>query len=835
LTIRAKLLIAFVGLSVLPVLFVSLYGVQVNIRTTENIAFKNLTHDLTTTRGRASNFLANVEGDIRLLLNSTDVQGYVRATEYGRGLDRDARLRQLSAALLAFARTKGIYYQIRVIDDDRDEAVRVESEDILDSVSHFSIVPPAELRRGSHAYYFLLAAALHRGEIVFSPVELSFRGAQRLPVLSFATPLFGPTKRVGLLIANVFAGNLFKELEAQRNLGMNETVVLVSSDGHYLYNSDEQGDWNRLIASREEDNLQKDYPPSVARMIISGQEGIISGETDEIIAYAPLLPLQRSVSRGELNTGFTASLYIFESIPRAIVTRDARASAMTFIGFLIVFFGGALGLGLLATRQFTRPISEVRRGAEVISRGNYRHRLKVETGDEIEALARQFNLMAASLEAHEHEIQEHRSHLEVMVDHRTRELVDQKGKLQAILDNVPSAFVMLDGTGRIQTASAAFTSITGLSLPEVRGKESSEVFRAKGICQMIAWETVAGKIDSHIDKTVDKSGVEQFLEHITIPIAEHGKTTAILQIITNITKRKRLEEHLIHSEKLMATGEMAAIIAHGFRNSLTSVKMILQLQQESKQLGRGSRRSLRVALDSISRMETVVQELLDFARPSPMVFGTAELNTLIDQALALLDPRLREHRVAVRKSYDLRLPPMTLDAAQVRESIVNLLLNGFQAIDSWPSKGMRGNITIATKRVMLQKTLRDYHSPDMTQERQVENEGNGSEIVLRKGRECVRITITDNGPGIDRAIIPRIFDPFFTTKTTGTGLGLPMVKRAVNAHGGVLSVKSPKGKGTTFEIILPLHYDVTMRAGGNPSFSEAKDESKTRQTADRRR
>jgi PAS domain S-box-containing protein len=835
LTIRAKLLIAFAGLSVVPVLCVSLYGIYVNVRTTENIAFENLTHDVTTTRGRASNFLANVEGDIRLLLNSTEVEGYIRTAELRGGRDRDTRLRELSAELVAFARTKEIYYQIRVIDDDREEALRIESDDILDSVCHFSIVPPAELRRSGQAYYFLLTENLHRGEIVFSPVELTYRGAQRLPVLSFATPLFGPTKRVGLLIANVFAGNLFKELEAQRNLGMNETVVLVSSDGHYLYNSVERGDWNRLIALGQEDNLQKDYPPSVARMIISGNEGIITGETDKIIAYAPLLPLRGSAPRGELSPGFTASLYIFESVPRANITRDARASAMTFVGFLIVFFGGALGLGLLATRQFTRPISEVRRGADVISRGNYRHRLNVETGDEIEALARQFNVMAASLEAHEREIQEHRSHLEEMVDHRTRELVEQKGKLQAILDNVPSAFVMLDETGRIQTASAAFASITGLILEEVRGKESSDVFRTKGLCQMAGWGAVAGKIEGHIDQTVDESGAEQFLEHITIPIAENGEITAILQIITNITKRKRLEEHLIHSEKLMVTGEMAAIIAHGFRNSLTSIKMILQLQQESKQVGRGSRRSLRVALDSISRMETVVQELLNFARPSPMVFGTADLNTLIDQALALLDPRLKEHRVSVRKSLDLRLPPMTLDAAQVRESIVNLLLNGYQAIESQPPKGGRGKITIATKRVVLQKTLRDYHSPDITQERQGENEGNGREIVLRKGRECVRITITDNGPGIDHATIHRIFDPFFTTKTNGTGLGLPMVKRAVNAHGGVLSVKSSKGKVTTFEIILPLHYDVTMRTGANLTFSEGKDESGTEQTADRRR
>ena len=816
-TIRAKLLIAFVALSVLPVLCVSLYGILVNVRTTESIALENLMHDVTTTRGRASNFLANVEGDIRVLLNSTDVDGYIRAADHDGSRDRNSRLRQLAAELLAFARTKGIYYQIRIVSEEQEEALRIESDDILDSVSHFSIVPPEELRRGGQAYYFALTENLRRGDIVFSPVELTFHRSQRIPVLSFATPLFGPTKRVGLLITNVFAGNLFKELEAQRNLGMDETVVLVSSDGHYLYNSAERGDWNRLLATRQEDNLQKDYPPSIARMIISGNEGIISDETEKIIAYAPLIPLPGSSTRNGPGPGTTTSLYIFEGVPRANITRDARAAAMTFVGFVIVFFGGALALGLLATHQFTRPISAVRRGADVISRGNYHHRLNVRTGDEIEALALQFNVMAASLEEHEREIQEHRSNLEQMVEHRTRELVEQKGKLQAILDNVPSAFVLLDEAGRIQTASAAFTSITGLSLEAVRGKVSNDVLQSRGICQTTGRNTTAGKIESHIDRIADEGGTEQFLEHITIPLVEEGKTAAILQIITNITKRKRLEEHLIHSEKLMATGEMAAIIAHGFRNSLTSIKMILQLQQESKRIGPASKRSLRVALDSISRMETVVQELLNFARPSPMVFSMAELNPLIDQALALLDPRLKEHRVRVRKLLDPRLPPMTLDAPQIRESIVNLLLNGYQAIESQPRQAGKGTLTIETHRIVLQKTLRDFYAPEMGREAQGESGENGHEIVLRKGRECVRVSIADNGTGIDRATIRRIFDPFFTTKTNGTGLGLPMVKRAVNAHGGVLSVKSSRGKGTTFEIILPLLYDATIQTGTNLS------------------
>jgi signal transduction histidine kinase len=316
-----------------------------------------------------------------------------------------------------------------------------------------------------------------------------------------------------------------------------------------------------------------------------------------------------------------------------------------------------------------------------------------------------------------------------------------------------------------------------------------------------------GIVESHIDRTVHESAGEQFLEHTTIPILKNGRTGAILEIITNITKRKRLEEHLIHSEKLMATGEMAAIIAHGFRNSLTSIKMILQLQQESEHLGRSGKRSLRVALDSISRMETVVQELLEFARPSPMVFTRADVNMLVDQALLLLQPRLKEHGIKVRRSLALRLTPMTLDAAQIRESIVNLLLNAYQAIEGHSPTPGKGVIAVATKRLVLQKTMRDYRPPAMTEHRRAGEEGSAGEIVLRKGAECAYITVTDNGPGIERMAIRRIFDPFFTTKANGTGLGLPMVKRAVNGHGGVVFVKSTRGKGTTFEILLPMHFD----------------------------
>ncbi|HUI64620.1 MAG TPA: ATP-binding protein, partial [Bacteroidota bacterium] len=639
-------------------------------------------------------------------------------------------------------------------------------------------------------------------QITFHPVELAYQNSRRIPVISFVAPIFRGSHRAGLLIANVFAGALFRELQTQRSRDIGESVVLVGGDGHYLYDSRERNDWNRLIASREEDNIQKDYPPEVAQRILSGDEGISADRTDAIIAYSPLIPALAPPPSG--SDGLTSSLFVFETVPRANLTRDARSAAWTYGWLLLAFLGSAVGLGLLATGQFTRPISEVRRGAEVISRGNYRHRLSVQTGDEIEELAGQFNRMAASLEEHEREIQLHKYRLEEMVDDRTRELQQEKGKLQAILDNVPSAFVMLDSRGRIQTASEAFTSITGLLLADVRGQESRAVFHAAHLCQHAPGEEEAATsgVRSHLDQVKDSAGSERFLEHVTIPIREQDRVASILEIITDVTKRKHLEDQLVQSGKLMATGEMAAIIAHGFRNSLTSIKMILQLQQEAKRMGAESRRSLRVALDSIYRMETLVQELLNFARPAPLEFRTADLNALVREALALVDARLKQNHIVIERRMDVSIPSLPLDASHIRESLVNVVLNAIQAIEADSSGSRRGRISVMTRRVLLARSLRDLPSPINPKTDAPAPESR--EILLRKGLACAVISVSDSGPGIDRPMLRRIFDPFFTTKTNGTGLGLPMVKRTINAHGGLVTIRSIRGKGATVEIILPL-------------------------------
>ncbi len=803
LSIRGKLITAFVGLSVVPVLLVGVYGIVSNMRTLRQFALEGLTHDVQTVCARAANFLAGVQSDLLVLRNSSlmnELVGRMEKTSPAGPADITDRL---APELLAFSRTKRIYYQISIINEERNEVLCVECSDIAGGGTHYRVVPEGELRQGGGSLYFYLARDLSANQIVFSPAELLYGSAGQIPVVNIIMPLYGSTGRVGLLVASVFAGNLLEVMRAGRSLEEDAKIILVGNDGDFFYHSDLKNDWNRLIAERTRGNLRNVYPRTICEQILSGGQGIITKGSDDIIVYAPLFPIRPDEKTPDDRLGFAESLTLVEAVPTGTIIAPARSFAWAFTGFLMVFIGSAIVLGIIATRQFTKPIGEVSRGAETIARGNYRYRLTVKTGDEIEKLAEQFNRMALALEEHEVEIGLHRARLEEMVRNRTNELVEEKAKLQAILDNVPSAFLLLDHTFGIQAASASFETITGIHTDGVRGADSRAIFSSAGLCTRDLQEAVAaGRIESHIDHRIEPNGIERLVEHITIPLVEEGQPASIVMIMTDITQRKRLEQQLIQSEKLMATGEMAAIIAHEFRNALTSVKMILQLQHESRRRTEDERASLNVALASIHHMETIVQELLNFARPSPMEFQEANIAAIIDESLSFVRLGLQKQRITIATEVADAFPPVFIDAARLKDALVNILLNAIQAIGAKESRSPEERIRVSARRIVLTRSIRDFAGIDPT-DGDWSGRGDQREIVLRKGTECILIAVSDTGPGIDPDLLPRIFDPFFTTKPEGTGLGLPMVKRTVNAHGGIVAVRSTRGKGSTFEIVLP--------------------------------
>src|SRR3989339_2674 len=279
-----------------------------------------------------------------------------------------------------------------------------------------------------------------------------------------------------------------------------------------------------------------------------------------------------------------------------------------------------------------------------------------------------------------------------------------------------------------------------------------------------------------------------------IQLDKSGNIKSILEIITDITESKRLQDHLIRSEKLATTGEMSAIVAHEIRNSLTSVRMILQLLSRSGTLTIADKESYDVALNSIARMENVVEDLLKIARPAKLEKKPTKINDVFVESLKLAEHQILSKEIVIIVDSDKEIPEILLDPVRLKEAFINLILNASQAIEEF------GKISISSKMVKLDKDLHDLgeiiidgDSPKV----------NLQKIILRKGSPVLRIDISDNGCGISHENKERIFDPFFTTKVNGTGLGLSLVKRVINQHRGIITVDSQVGNGCKFSIYIP--------------------------------
>lgn len=782
--IRGKLAIAFAGLSILPVLVVGFLGISSNVTSLRKMALETLNHDLLTIKERLGSFFQGTEDNIHFLTSSAAFQRFVAATNEQ---DRSAISRaivDLVPELMTFAQRKGIFYQIKFIDREGDEIFTLQ-----DSQGFYQRLADEELNQAGTRFYLNLAREIPPYEATFIPIELKKRGsADLLPAISCVYPVHQPNF-AGLFICQIYAQSLFKIVEQETPHGSEGTVILVNADGYYLYHSEKKKDWNRLLASKDTENLGADYGHQTTSKILSSRSDSVHEVEDEMVAHTPLF-----AGYGGMGSQYT----ILKSVPRAEFFASAKDFQKLFFGLLGIFLLVALLLSYAATQQFTGPVRKLQREVEVITKGDYHSRVDVKTYDEIEDLAQQFNIMAESLEQREAEIIRHHEELEQMVRVRTREFEDEKNKLQAILDNVPSGFVLLDKEYRIQTASAALKSITGKPLKLLVGRPCYEVIGDGSKCSHCPTERVfrSGILETQLMHKVGQEGEEQYLEHISIPLKNNGQVESVLEIITDVTERKRLQDQLLRSERLATTGEIAAVIAHEMRNSLTSVRMILQLLSENEQLLGSDRESLGVALDSLGHMEGVVSNLLQLARPTKLDQKLEDCNDIVQDSIEFAKHQITLKEVDLELDLAPDLPRILVDRDHIRDAVVNLILNASQALAE------QGKITVRTRLRTLSKELRDLAEIGVASAESAEIDV--QEVILRKGSRVYETEVADTGIGISADNIDRIFDPFFTTKINGTGLGLSLVKRVVNEHGGIITVQSQPGRGSRFSILIPV-------------------------------
>jgi signal transduction histidine kinase len=243
-------------------------------------------------------------------------------------------------------------------------------------------------------------------------------------------------------------------------------------------------------------------------------------------------------------------------------------------------------------------------------------------------------------------------------------------------------------------------------------------------------------------------------------------------------QNSQVYERMKERERLAALGEMAAGLAHEIRNPLGSIKGAAQyLLPEGEQLG-AAKEFLTIIVDEVNRLNKVVSQFLDYARPYRGDPAPLDVNEVVKKTVQLLPPHDNggeAGRYELALSLGEELPPVRADAEQLRQVFLNLALNALQAMPQG------GKLTISS----------------------------GVRRGARRGEPAsfLEIRFRDTGVGIPPSDLKNLFIPFFTTKDKGTGLGLPISQRIVENHGGTIEVRSQQGKGATFTVLLPIEAD----------------------------
>ncbi len=370
---------------------------------------------------------------------------------------------------------------------------------------------------------------------------------------------------------------------------------------------------------------------------------------------------------------------------------------------------------------------------------------------------------------HEKHIRDYAQDLEGEVKKRTKELVESESKYRILVEEINDGYFVTQ-KGVIVFANQAFCNMHGYPSREIIGKAYTELVAEKSlrIVQRIYEKGTIGEVtdDVYTYFRRHKNGSALPTENKVKSILYQGEY-AVAGTCRDITERTETEKRIRESERLAHIGKLTTSLAHEIRNPLSSVKMNSQIILKNTDFGGNDKRRMEIIIHEISRLERILDEMLDFAKPVKLNLEPVSINSVMDACLEIMDARIRERGIAVRKLYRRRLPRILVDHEKIEQAIINVLLNSVEILPEG------GNIEIATKQ-------------------------------LRGNDSAIQVEISDDGPGISTEDLPYVFDPFFSNKKRGTGLGLANVNRIIEAHGGTGSVSLRKPHGTRVSLIIPM-------------------------------
>lgn len=347
--------------------------------------------------------------------------------------------------------------------------------------------------------------------------------------------------------------------------------------------------------------------------------------------------------------------------------------------------------------------------------------------------------------------------------------VDRIGRyLRLFLHSLAIGTLVADPAGRVVFASRWLERRAGVAVASLHGLSLSEAAARLGLGDVAAriggegghFGVSGGQMACGDGTTIEVTVIWSRLH------GEGSEPTGTVVLIEDLERAKGEEERLRRSERLAAVGELAASIAHEIRNPLTILNGSFQLLPQRLDDPQFLSDFARIAGAELARVNSTVEALLSFARFATPRMAPVDLGEVLRRTADLMRAYAERHRVVIAEHYAADLPTVRGDSEHLQQAFLNLLLNAIQAM---PDGGTL--------------TLKTAHAP---------------------GSHLVTATVADTGCGIRPEDRERVFNVFYSTKPGGTGLGLPLVHRIIDEHGGFIEFDSAPGEGTTFVVSLPV-------------------------------
>jgi two-component system nitrogen regulation sensor histidine kinase NtrY len=442
-------------------------------------------------------------------------------------------------------------------------------------------------------------------------------------------------------------------------------------------------------------------------------------------------------------------------------------STLSLLTFLLIFAASWVAFHL--GRSLTQPIRALAEGSKEIARGNLHHRVEVLAEDEFALLVESFNQMSAGLEENQHKLEERRRYIET------------------VLQSLSTGVVSLDAENRVTTINDAARSMLHVAEKENQKLSLQDLIADEDFVVIEKLIARARRLGHASEQTTlnrqNLNGDALTSENDSLPVAlaatalreDLGKNIGVVLVIEDLSE-------LLSAQRAAAWQEVAKRMAHEIKNPLTPIQLAAErIAKNFRQLTNGAEKeilnpkskiqtvvgeSTDTILREVDGLKSMVNEFSDFARLPHARLETEDLNEIIRQTAVLYEDRLSD----VRLEIDLQgnLPPVMLDAEQMRRVLVNLIDNALEAFDAGQNE----------KHICI-KTSHDF------------------------ARALLIVEITDNGRGISANDFSKLFQPYFSTKGRGTGLGLPIVQRIVQEHGGKIKVVANQPNGAKFIVELP--------------------------------